>query len=62
MVIIFDYIVKIDLPKEDLEIVGSIQGGYNFDEPINVTCKSSESKPPANMTWYINDKMVIKFI
>lgn len=45
------------MPKENLRIEGAEQQ-YGVDEMINVTCKSGESMPAPNITWFINDNLV----
>ncbi|CAL4061637.1 unnamed protein product, partial [Meganyctiphanes norvegica] len=45
----------IDPPDERPHISGVRYQGYITNQPINLNCTSRGAKPPANLTFYIND-------
>ncbi|KAH9376026.1 hypothetical protein HPB48_005679 [Haemaphysalis longicornis] len=48
------------LPKKGPEIHGT-QPYYRVGDLVNVTCRAGASKPPAMLTWYINNEKVSKY-
>ncbi|XP_046388022.1 uncharacterized protein LOC124157390 [Ischnura elegans] len=46
----------VDPPKTPPSIKG-IKARYRVGEILNVTCASQPSRPPANLTWVINDQL-----
>ncbi len=50
------YVPKV-LPQENLKIEGT-QISYDFNDKINLSCKSGEGRPYPHLSWFINDNMV----
>jgi hypothetical protein len=45
------------LPQENLKIEGT-EISYDFNDKINLSCKSGEGRPYPHLSWFINDNMV----
>ena len=48
----------IDLPDSRPVLVGGQAKGYKVGEWLDVNCTSPNSKPPAQLRWYINSETV----
>ncbi|KAF2364730.1 Immunoglobulin V-set domain, partial [Trinorchestia longiramus] len=44
----------VEIPDEEPEIFGA-QNRYRVGEEVRLVCRSAKSRPPATITWYIND-------
>lgn len=49
----------IDLPDSQPILTGGSPKGYRVSEWMDVNCTSPNSRPPAQLKWYINNEMVI---
>jgi len=48
----------VDLPDSKPLITGANPRGYKVGQLLDVNCSSPNSKPPAELKWYINNEMV----
>ncbi|ROT75712.1 Cell adhesion molecule 2 [Penaeus vannamei] len=51
------FLTVFELPEGRPEVMGG-QPQYRPGDTVNLTCRAPKSIPPANLTWYINEKEV----
>lgn len=56
----FFLLLLLDLPEHGPQITGKIQEEYENGDNLVLNCSSAKSFPPARLSWFINDQMVIK--